>query len=132
LKNWVSGVFLYSPLFHYSIIPFLDSLRALHPLGLSFLFRIPNSGFRIWEAFMALLTGKEYVESLKEFSPEVYIRGERVQQVWSHPLLRQTVNHIAAGYDFARDPRYRASAAVQSPLTGEEVPRIQLHIQESL
>jgi len=81
---------------------------------------------------MALLTGKEYVESLKEFSPEVYIRGERVQEVWSHPLLRQTVNHIAAGYDFARDPRYRPSAAVQSPLTGEEVPRIQLHIQESL
>ena len=81
---------------------------------------------------MALLTGKEYVESLKEFSPEVYMRGERVREVWSHPLLRQTVNHIAAGYDFARDPRYRASASVQSLLTGEEVPRIQLHIQESL
>ena len=28
---------------------------------------------------MALLTGKEYLESLKEFSPEVYIRGERIQ-----------------------------------------------------
>jgi len=81
---------------------------------------------------MALLSGKEYVESLKEFSPEVYIRGERIQAVWSHPLLRQTVNHIAAGYDFALDPRYRVSAAVQSPLTGEEVPRLQLHIQESL
>ncbi|HXZ34441.1 MAG TPA: 4-hydroxyphenylacetate 3-hydroxylase N-terminal domain-containing protein [Thermodesulfobacteriota bacterium] len=81
---------------------------------------------------MALLTGKEYVESLKELSPEVYVRGEKVQEIWSHPLLRQTVNHIAAGYDFALDPRYRASAAVQSPLTGEEVPRIQLHIQESL
>ncbi len=67
---------------------------------------------------MALLTAQEYVESLKEFSPEIYIRGERVQEVWSHPLLRQTVNHIAAGYDFARDPRYRASAAVQSPLSG--------------
>ncbi len=81
---------------------------------------------------MALMTGKEYLESLKELSPEVYIQGEKVQKIWSHPLLRQTVNHIAAGYDFALDPRYRASAAVQSPLTGEEVPRIQLHIQESL
>jgi 4-hydroxybutyryl-CoA dehydratase/vinylacetyl-CoA-Delta-isomerase len=47
---------------------------------------------------MSLLTGKEYVESLKELSPEVYIRGERVQEIWSHLLLRQTVNHVAAGY----------------------------------
>jgi hypothetical protein len=30
------------------------------------------------EIFMALLTRKEYLESLKEFSPEIYIRGERV------------------------------------------------------
>jgi hypothetical protein len=81
---------------------------------------------------MALLTGKEYLESLKEFSPEIYIRGERVQEVWSHPLLRQTVNHIAAGYDFALDPRYQSVSAVRSPLVGEEVPRLQLHIQESL
>jgi aromatic ring hydroxylase len=81
---------------------------------------------------MALLTGREYIESLKDFSPEVDIRGERVREVWSHPLLRQTVNHIAAGFDFARDPRYRNTSAVPSPLAGEEVPRLQLHIQESL
>jgi hypothetical protein len=78
------------PRFHYSIIPFLDSLRALHPLGLSFLFRIPNSTFRIGEASMALLTGKEYVESLKEFSPEVYIRGEKVHRALS-PLTPNSV-----------------------------------------
>jgi 4-hydroxybutyryl-CoA dehydratase/vinylacetyl-CoA-Delta-isomerase len=57
-----------------------------------------RGAFRILEASMSLLTGKEYVESLKELSPEVYIRGERVQEIWSHLLLRQTVNHVAAGY----------------------------------
>jgi len=81
---------------------------------------------------MALLTGKEYVESLKEFSPEVYIRGERVEKVWDHPLLKQTINHIAAGYDFALDPEFKDRSAVRSRLTGEEVPRLQLHIQQSL
>jgi 4-hydroxybutyryl-CoA dehydratase / vinylacetyl-CoA-Delta-isomerase len=40
---------------------------------------------------MALLTGREYIESLKDFSPEVYIRGERVRDVWSHPILRQNL-----------------------------------------
>ncbi len=81
---------------------------------------------------MALLSGREYVESLKAFSPEVYIKGERVAAVWSHPLLRQTVNHMAAGYDLALDPRYEEISAVSSPLTGEEVPRLQLHIQTSI
>lgn len=81
---------------------------------------------------MALLTSKEYIESLKEFSPEVYMRGERIEKVWDHPLLRQTINQIAAGYDFALDPEYRDRSAVQSSLVGEEVPRLQLHIQESL
>jgi len=81
---------------------------------------------------MALLTGKDYIESLKSFSPEVYMRGEKVDQVWAHPLLRQTIQHIAAGYDFALDPEYRDRSSVRSPLVGEEVPRLQLHIQENL
>ncbi len=81
---------------------------------------------------MALLTGKEYIESLKEFSPEVYIRGERVERVWEHPLLRQTINHISSGYDIAHDPEFKERYTVVSPLINEEVSRLQLHIQESL
>jgi len=81
---------------------------------------------------MSLLTSKEYVESLKEFNPEVYIRGQKAEKVWDHPLFRQTIRHIAAGYDFARNPEYRDRSAVLSSLVDEEVPRLQLHIQESL
>jgi 4-hydroxybutyryl-CoA dehydratase/vinylacetyl-CoA-Delta-isomerase len=79
---------------------------------------------------MALLTGDEYRESLKAFSPEVYIRGERVNHVWEHPLLRQTVGHLAAHYDAAHaDPE---KFAVLSPLVDERVPRISHHIQTTL
>ena len=49
-----------------------------------------------------------------------------------HPLLRQTVNHIRSGYDRAADPANKGKYAVRSPLTGEDVPRIQLHIQTSM
>jgi len=81
---------------------------------------------------MALLTAKEYIESLKAFKPEIYIRGERVDRVWDHPLLRQTVNHLAAGYEAAANPETKARYAVYSPLVGEDVPRLQHHIQQSL
>ena len=81
---------------------------------------------------MAVLTGDEYRESLKAFSPEVYIRGERVEKVYEHPLLRQTVNHMAAGCDLAADPSNRGVFSVHSPLVGEDVSRIGHHIQTSL
>ncbi len=80
---------------------------------------------------MAILSGDDYRESLKEFSPEVYIRGERIKDVATHPLLRQTVNHIASGYDMMLKPELKDRAMVVSPLTGEEIPRIQSHIQQT-
>ncbi len=81
---------------------------------------------------MAVLTGEEYRESLKAFSPEVYIRGERVDKVYEHPLLRQTINHMAAGCDLAANPANRGTFSVHSPLIDEDVSRIGHHIQTSL
>ncbi len=79
---------------------------------------------------MAVLTGAEYRESLKEFSPEVYVRGERIEDVATHPLLRQTVNHVASGFDLMLEPAMRDRTLVRSPLTGDEIPRITMHIQQ--
>lgn len=81
---------------------------------------------------MAVLTGEEYRESLKAFSPEVYMRGERVDKVYEHPLLRQSLNHTAAGCDLAADPAHRGTFSVYSPLVDEDVSRIGHHIQTSL
>lgn len=63
---------------------------------------------------MAVLTGAEYRESFKAFSPEIYIRGERVTDVVEHPLMRQTLAHAAAGCDLAADPANRGTYAVHS------------------
>jgi 4-hydroxybutyryl-CoA dehydratase/vinylacetyl-CoA-Delta-isomerase len=84
------------------------------------------------EASMALLTGDEYKESLKALRPEIYIRGERVDKVWEHPLLRQTINHLAAGYDMAAARENRDRYSAFSTLVHEDVPRIQLHVQATL
>ena len=78
---------------------------------------------------MSILNARDYVDSLKELSPEVYVRGERVERVWEHPLLRQTVNHAADGYEFALDPGHKDTALVHSPLVGRTVSRLHHHIQ---
>lgn len=80
---------------------------------------------------MPLLTGEEYRESLRDYSPEVYIRGERVERVWEHPLLRQTINHMAAGFDISSDPSNRGTYSAFSPLIQEDVPRLWHLIQEN-
>ncbi|GEM_PF-2616044 len=53
---------------------------------------------------MAVLTGAEYRESLKALSPEVYIRGKRVEEVVGHPLLKQTINHMSSIAEPASNP----------------------------
>lgn len=80
---------------------------------------------------MAVLTGAEYRESLKAFSPEVYIRGKRVEEVVSHPLLKQTINHMSSIADLASNAEDGKRFTVQSPLVDEAVPRLQHHIQKT-
>lgn len=81
---------------------------------------------------MALRSKEEYIESLKQKRPRVYIGGEKVDRVWESEYFKTSINQIGATYEFALDPQYREWSAVKSPLTDEEVPRNSLHIQQSL
>ncbi|MCP3923482.1 MAG: hypothetical protein GY714_12960 [Desulfobacterales bacterium] len=80
---------------------------------------------------MALLRGNDYIESLKRINPEVYIRGKKVEKIYEHPMFRQTINHISAGYELAHDPLYKEQAVVFSEISNEEIPRLQMHIQKT-
>ena len=51
-------------------------------------------------------TGAEYIESLKD-GREVYIDGERVEDVTTHPAFRNSVRSIARLYDALHDPERR-------------------------
>src|SRR5215469_16458562 len=48
-------------------------------------------------------TGKEYLESLRD-GREVYIYGERVADVTTHPAFRNAARSIAKLYDALHDP----------------------------
>ena len=51
-------------------------------------------------------TGKEYLESLRD-GREVYIYGERVKDVTTHPAFRNAARTIARLYDALHDPKQK-------------------------
>ena len=52
-------------------------------------------------------TGAEFLESLRD-GREVYIYGERVDDVTTHPAFRNTARSIARLYDALHDPKTKA------------------------
>ncbi len=71
---------------------------------------------------MGLMTGKQYIESLRKLKPVVYIEGERIDSgIVDHPMVRPSLNTIALMYDLACDPRYSEQLTLISPLIGEKI-----------
>ena len=48
-----------------------------------------------------ITTGADYIESLRGRHLEVYFMGERVDEPVDHPLIRPSINAVAATYDLA-------------------------------
>jgi 4-hydroxybutyryl-CoA dehydratase/vinylacetyl-CoA-Delta-isomerase len=65
-------------------------------------------------------TLQEFTESLHRLKHEVYILGEKVENVTEHPILRPSLNALAKTYEMAHDPRY-TELFVRQGLDGERV-----------
>lgn len=79
---------------------------------------------------MALMTGEQYVESMRKLNLQVYMFGEKIDNPVDHPILRPSLNSVKMTYDLAQDPQYEDLMTVISPLTGERVNRF-THIHQS-
>jgi len=66
---------------------------------------------------MGLRSPEEYKASLRD-GRAVYYRGERVEDVTSHPHLGIAVDHAAIDYRVAEDPSYRELATVADQSDG--------------
>lgn len=75
---------------------------------------------------MGLMTKDEYIESLRQLSPVVYMFGERVNNVVDNPRLRAGIEATGATYEVAEMPEYKDLAVTQSPLIDEPVNRFTL------
>jgi 4-hydroxyphenylacetate 3-monooxygenase len=58
-------------------------------------------------------TGAEYLESLRD-GREIWIYGERVKDVTTHPAFRNTVRMIARLYDALHDPARKATLTMET------------------
>ena len=72
---------------------------------------------------MAMMTGAEYIESLRKLNTRVYMFGEKIDNWVDHPIIRPSINCVAATYDLAQDPQYEDLMTVKSHLTGEKINR---------
>jgi 4-hydroxyphenylacetate 3-monooxygenase len=67
-------------------------------------------------------TGKEYLESLRD-GRLIWLDGERVDDVTTHPAFRRSVASIAALYDMTHEVAHAGTLTVPLPGTGERMSR---------
>ncbi len=79
---------------------------------------------------MALMTGTQYVESLRQLKTRVYMFGQKVDNWVDHPIIRPSINSVAMTYQLAQDPEYKDLMTATSNLTGETVNRF-THLHQS-
>jgi aromatic ring hydroxylase len=71
---------------------------------------------------MGLRTVEQYKASLRD-GRLVYFRGERVEDVTTHPVIGVAVNHAAIDYKIAHQPEHWNLAVYVDSATGEEYSR---------
>ena len=79
---------------------------------------------------MALMTGQEYVESLRKLNTRVYMFGKKIENWVDHPMVKPSINSIMMTYDLAHDPEYEDLMTATSNLTGNKVNRFN-HLHQS-
>ena len=79
---------------------------------------------------MALMTGEQYVESIRKMNMQIYMFGEKVENPVDNPILRPSLNSVKATYDLAQMPEYEDLMTVTSSLTGEKINRF-CHLHQS-
>jgi 4-hydroxybutyryl-CoA dehydratase/vinylacetyl-CoA-Delta-isomerase len=80
---------------------------------------------------MALMNAKQYEESLRKLNLVVYMFGERVKSVVDDPIIRPSMNAVAATYEMALKPEHEDIMTAQSHITGKRINRF-CHIHQSI
>ncbi len=79
---------------------------------------------------MALMTGEQYIESIRKMNMQVYMFGKKVECPVDDPILRPSLNSVRMTYDLAQMPEYEDLMTAVSPYTGKKVNRF-THIHQS-
>ncbi len=72
---------------------------------------------------MALMTGEQYIESIRKMDMQVYMFGKKIENPVDDPILRPSLNSVRMTYDLAQMPEYEDLMTATSHLTGHKVNR---------
>lgn len=70
---------------------------------------------------MSIRTGEQYMNDLRKLKPEVWLGGERVENVVDHPYFAQPIREIAKLYDMQHDPELQDEITHICEETGKRV-----------
>lgn len=68
-------------------------------------------------------TAEQYIDSLRQRPPRLFVDGELVPDPTTHPKVAPSINSVAMTYALAHDPEHAALATAASELTGGPVSR---------
>ena len=72
---------------------------------------------------MAIKTPEQYLESLKDLHPTAYILGEKVENVFEHPLIKHMKASVAKTFELENSEEGRQHLVTKSDLIDEEASR---------
>lgn len=78
-----------------------------------------------------MMDAKQYEESLRKLKLNVYMFGRKVENVVDDPIIRPSMNAVAATYEYAHKPEYEDLLTAKSHLTGRKINRF-THIHQSV
>ncbi|MGC9324345.1 MAG: 4-hydroxyphenylacetate 3-hydroxylase family protein [Desulfomonilia bacterium] len=78
-----------------------------------------------------LMNAKQYEESLRKLNLNVYMFGKKVDNVVDDPIIRPSMNAVAATYEYAHRPEYEDIMTATSHITGKKINRF-THIHQSV
>ncbi|QAT49476.1 4-hydroxybutyryl-CoA dehydratase [Caproiciproducens sp. NJN-50] len=79
---------------------------------------------------MALMTGEQYIESIRKINMQVYMFGKKIENRVDDPILRPSLNSVRMTYDLAQMPEYEDLMTAVAPETGKRINRF-THIHRS-
>ena len=79
---------------------------------------------------MGLMTKDQYIESLRKLKLNLFMFGEKVDNPVDHPIIRPSLNCLAATYELAEKEEYKDLMTTKSALTGETINRFN-HLHQS-
>ena len=79
-----------------------------------------------------LMTAEQYIQSIRDLGKRnVYVMGEKVDNIVDHPMIRPSINCCAMTYKLAEMPEYQDLMITTSHITGKPINRF-THMHQSV